>query len=208
MTNGPGPTAFRILPYLDWQSEVSGGKRNKGATDNIEGFEMFLHKKSLEHTNFVVCSYVNTGGCSVKDAFFTFNPRRVGTASFPLQMARQQNTRSSAVPENFRLRQKAPIVWSAAIAVVQRNIPFSFTELPAIFLFAAAMFRVGQQNPIGRNFEVVDSLPVARTVTSSVAALAAVARKQFRKEELDAAAALVGGVSTDWAKQKLTNKHF
>lgn len=137
-----------------------------------------------------------------------FNPRRGGTASFPLHTSKHRKANRSAVPTKLAFAMKQRIAKGAGMAVVQGNMPFFFAESPGMQIFAESLFCARQQISVAKDYEISDSLSVAKTVTTAVADLACLARKQFREEGLAEVLEMGGGVSTDGLKHRATSRHF
>ena len=197
-----------LVLYPEWQRQQAGGSRRKGDTDKLDSFDLLCHANSREHTNIVVCREARDGRCPVKDAVFVFNPAKGGTKYFQLHAERHHSTHRPAVHSKPTASTKAQIARNAALVVVEDNRPFSFAEGSGMKAFSDTIFRAGQRCPVSSTYDIKESLPVAKTVTTAVGKLADAARKDFRENGLSVAQKMGGGISTDGLKQKTTGKSF
>lgn len=199
--------AFYLMPYCDWQNEVSGGTRPASATRKLDGFLIMCPANTLEDTGIVVCKHY-TSSCSIERAVYCYLPSNGGTSSFE-----KHSKMHGAVPNSVKLAQigtksKTYIAKSAAMAVISSNLPFNFAESEGLRIFAEAIFKTGQQSAPGVRFDMKECLPSSTAVVNAVADLAAQARLDFVDNQKQLAMSIGGGVTTDGLKEKKSGRKF
>lgn len=203
-------SAYTLIPVYEWQAKTSGGQRADSATRKLDGFHILCPQNTLKDVGIRVCSSYITGVCPLKRAVFLFSSTVGGTSMFEKHTKTHGPTASASVAVMTLPRaQKAVLADAAAKACVMSQYPFSFTESPGLIHFSNVLFKLGQQCAPAETYDMALSLPKSTCVTTALAKLADVARRQFVKDEYPSLKESFGAsCTTDGLKCKYTGRKF